>query len=94
MMKMKLLAALLALTLLTGCSSGLVVNVNDGTMNPNTEQTEFEMPGEFLDGKILIRNYDEPKASGKDDICSSENGSAGFKSPMMLMPYEAVAVIV
>ena len=52
------------------------------------------MPGEFLDGKILIRNYDEPKASGKDDISSSENGSAGFKSPMMLMPYEAVAVIV
>ena len=62
--------------------------------NFTAEQAEFEMPGEFLDGKILIRNYDEPKASGKDDISSSENGSAGLKNPMMLMPYEAVAVIV
>ena len=62
--------------------------------NFTAEQAEFEMPGEFLDGKILIRNYDEPKASGKDDISSSENGSAELKNPMMLMPYEAVAVIV
>ncbi len=48
-MKMKLLAALaaaaLSLSLLTGCSSGLVVNVNDGTVNQNLEQTEFDIMG-------------------------------------------------
>ena len=48
-MKTKLLAALaaaaLSLSLLTGCSSGLVVNVNDGTVNQNLEQTEFDITG-------------------------------------------------
>ena len=44
-MKTKLLAALLALCLLTGCSGGLVVDVNDGTVNPNTDQTEFDIMG-------------------------------------------------
>ena len=48
-MKTKLLAALaaaaLSLSLLTGCSSGLVVNVNDGTVNQNLEQTEFDIMG-------------------------------------------------
>ena len=40
-MKTKLLAALaaaaLSLSLLTGCSSGLVVNVNDGQSKPGTD---------------------------------------------------------
>ena len=48
-MKTKLLAALaaaaLSLSLLTGCSSGLVVNVNDGTVNHNLEQTDFDIMG-------------------------------------------------
>lgn len=40
-----LLAAALALPALTGCSSGLVNDVNNGTVNPNTDQTEFEIMG-------------------------------------------------
>ena len=39
------LAALTLLPALTGCSGGLVTNVNDGTVNPNTEQTEFDIMG-------------------------------------------------
>ena len=30
---------------LSGCSSGLVNNVNTGEINPNTEQTEFDIMG-------------------------------------------------
>ena len=39
------LTAILSLSILTGCGGGLVVNVNDGTVNPNTEQTEFDIMG-------------------------------------------------
>jgi len=38
-------AALLALPALTACSGGLVNDVNDGTVNTNTEQTEFNIMG-------------------------------------------------
>lgn len=39
------LSAVLGLTLLSGCGGGLVVDVNDGTVNPNTDQTEFDIMG-------------------------------------------------
>ncbi|MEY8387958.1 extracellular solute-binding protein [Oscillospiraceae bacterium 38-13] len=40
-----LFTAAMSLSLLTGCGGGLVVNVNDGTVNPNTDQTEFDIMG-------------------------------------------------
>ncbi len=39
------LAAGLLVSSLTGCSGGLVANVNNGTINPNTEQTDFDIMG-------------------------------------------------
>ena len=39
------LSALLLASGLSGCSSGLVNNVNTGEINPNTEQTEFDIMG-------------------------------------------------
>ena len=39
------LAAALCTAGLSGCSSGLVNNVNTGEINPNTEQTEFNIMG-------------------------------------------------
>lgn len=39
------LAAVLCMAGLSGCSSGLVNNVNTGEINPNTDQTEFNIMG-------------------------------------------------
>ena len=39
------LTAVLLVSGLSGCSSGLVNNVNTGEINPNTEQTEFNIMG-------------------------------------------------
>ncbi|MCM1148804.1 MAG: extracellular solute-binding protein [Butyricicoccus sp.] len=39
------LAVLMLVSLLSGCSSGLVNNVNTGEINPNTDQTEFDIMG-------------------------------------------------
>ena len=39
------LASLLVVSALSGCSSGLVNNVNTGEVNPNVEQTEFDIMG-------------------------------------------------
>ena len=39
------LAAALCMAGLSGCSSGLVNNVNTGEINPNTDQTEFNFMG-------------------------------------------------
>ena len=69
-MKMKLLAALLALFLLTGCSSGLVVNVNDGTVNRNLDQTEFDIMGGI---SALSKGYDN------HEVLDGLQESAGVK---------------
>ena len=39
------LAAAMLLTTLAGCGGGLVANVNDGTINTNTDQTNFNIMG-------------------------------------------------
>lgn len=54
------------------------------------EQTEFEMPEEFLQGEILIHNY---AGSGTGGLSSPEGGNAGLCRNMTLKPYEAIAVM-
>ena len=54
------------------------------------EQTEFEMPEEFLQGEILIHNY---AGSGTGELSSPEGGNAGLCRNMTLKPYEAIAVM-
>lgn len=44
-MKKVCAAVLAAVLLFTGCSGGLASNVNDGTVNTNLEQTEFDIMG-------------------------------------------------
>lgn len=54
------------------------------------EQTEFEMPEEFLQGEILIHNY---AGSGTGGLSSPEGKNAGLCRNMTLKPYEAIAVM-
>lgn len=49
------LAALALVSALSGCSGGLVSNVNDGTVNENLEQTEFDIMGGI---STLSKGYD------------------------------------
>lgn len=54
------------------------------------KSVEFEMPGEFLKGEILIQNYAGSRAAGPS---SPEGENAGLRGNMTLKPYEAIAVM-
>lgn len=60
------LAALTLISALSGCSGGLVSNVNDGTVNENLEQTEFEIMGGI---SALSKGYDNHEVL--DDLQAS-----------------------
>lgn len=64
------LAALLAAAVLSGCSSGLVNNVNTGEINPNTDQTEFDIMGGI---SALSSGYDN------NEVLNALQDNAGIK---------------
>ena len=57
------------------------------------EQVDFEMPEEFLQGEILIRNYDVPCTSKEEGNLSPEAKGTKSSSNLKLKPYEAIAVM-
>ena len=64
------LSAALLLGALSGCGGGLVNNVNDGTVNPNTDQTEFDIMGGV---SALSSGYEN------NEVLNALQASAGVK---------------
>lgn len=57
------------------------------------EQVNFEMPEEFLQGEILIRNYTGSCSSMEDGRHPDREKGAELSCSMMLNPYEAIVVM-
>ena len=64
------LSAALLLGALSGCGGGLVNNVNDGTVNTNTDQTEFDIMGGV---SALSSGYEN------NEVLNALQASAGVK---------------
>ena len=63
------LCAAMLTGVLSGCSSGLVNNVNDGTVNDNLDQTEFNIMGGI---SALSSGYDN------NEVIAALQESAGI----------------